>query len=82
MTTKKASKGSPNPDRDTMRPEYDFSSATRGATSARYAKGANVVVIDPDLQQLFPTSEAVNHALRELAAIAKRAGTGSKKRSA
>lgn len=82
MTTKKGSKRSaPDPDRDTMRAEYDFSTGTRGVTAARYAEGANVVVIDPDLQQLFPTSEAVNDALRELATIAKRA-SAVKKRSA
>jgi hypothetical protein len=39
-------------------------------------------VIDPDLQQLFPTSEAVNDALRGLAEIARRANSASKKRSA
>jgi len=26
-------------DRDTMRPEYDFSKAVRGVTAARYAQG-------------------------------------------
>ena len=29
-------------DRDTLRPEYDFSRAVRGATAARYAEGANI----------------------------------------
>jgi hypothetical protein len=84
MTTKKRkSKARSNPDRDTMRPEYDFSKAHRGTTAARYAEGANVVVIDPDLHSLFPTSEAVNDALRELASIAKRASSARrKKRSA
>src|SRR5204863_6221748 len=28
-------------DRDTMRPEYDFRGAIRGATAARYAEGTN-----------------------------------------
>jgi hypothetical protein len=75
MTTKKAkSKARLDPDRDTLQPEYDFSKAVRGGTAARYAKGTNVVILDPELRELFPTSEAVNEALRELAAIAKRAG--------
>jgi hypothetical protein len=84
MTTKKGrSNVKLDPDRDTMRPEYDFSGATRGSTAARYAEGANVVVIDPELTPLFPTSLAVNNALRELATIAKRASAaGRKKRSA
>lgn len=56
-------------DRDTMRPEYDFSRAVRGVTSARYAQGANVVVIDPDILDVFPTSESVNEALRALAPV-------------
>jgi hypothetical protein len=70
---KAKSKAKPDPDRDTLQPEYDFSKAVRGTTAARYAKGTNVVVLDPELRELFPTSEAVNEALRELAAIAKRA---------
>lgn len=72
-----------DPDRDTMRPEYDFSKGVRGVTAARYAQGTNLVLIDPELHQLFPTSEAVNDALRSLASIAKRAGRAkSKKRPA
>lgn len=73
MNTKKGSASQSDPDRDSMRSDYDFSHATRGATAKRYAEGSNVVVIDPDLQTLFPTSEAVNRALRELATIAERA---------
>ena len=75
MTTRKArSKAKLDPDRDTLQPEYDFSKAVRGATAATYPTGTNVVILDPELRELFPTSEAVNEALRELAAIANRAG--------
>ena len=56
-----------------IRPEYDFSGGVRGKYSARYAAGSNVVVLDPDVAEKFPTSEAVDDALRELDAI-KRAG--------
>jgi len=59
-------------DRDTMRPEYDFSQAVRGATAARYAQGSNVVVIDPDILDVFPTGESVNEALRALAPVLRR----------
>jgi hypothetical protein len=45
---KKTSPRKRNQDRDTMRPEYDFSAAVRGVTAARYAQGANVPVIDPE----------------------------------
>jgi uncharacterized damage-inducible protein DinB len=54
-------------DADTMRPEYDVSNAVRGATAARYAEGTNVVLLEPDVAQLFPDSRAVNEALRTLA---------------
>lgn len=56
-------------DRDTMRPEYDFSGAVRGATAARYVQGANVVVIDPDILDVFPNGASVNEALRALAPV-------------
>jgi hypothetical protein len=56
-------------DRDTMRREYDFSTAVRGVTAARFAAGANVVVIDPDVLDVFPDSAAVNEALRALAPV-------------
>jgi len=56
-------------DRDTMRREYDFSKAVRGVTAARFASGTNVVVIDPELLDVFPDSTAVNEALRALAPV-------------
>ena len=60
-----------DPDRDTMRAEYDFSRAVRGATAARYAEGHNLVVLDPDVRELFPDSVAVNEALRTFARLVK-----------
>ncbi len=59
----------PAEDRDTMRPEYDFSDGVRGVTAARYAQGANVVVIDPDVLDVFPDGPSVNEALRALAPV-------------
>ena len=59
-------------DQDTMRPEYDFSGAVRGVTAARYAKGTNIVVVDPEVLDVFPTSAAVNEALRALAPVLRR----------
>jgi hypothetical protein len=56
-------------DRDTMRPSYDFSRAVRGVTAARYAQGANVVVVDPGVLDVFPDGAAVNEALRALAPV-------------
>ncbi|WP_337286564.1 hypothetical protein [Candidatus Methylomirabilis sp.] len=39
-----------------MLEEYDFSGGVRGEHAKRYAEGANVVVIDPDVAELFPRS--------------------------
>jgi hypothetical protein len=61
-----------DPDSDTMREEYDFSSAVRGVTATRYAQGTNVVVIDPEVLDVFPDSSAVNEALRALAPVLRR----------
>jgi hypothetical protein len=50
-----------------MRPEYDFASmknGVRGKYYARYKQGTNVVVLNPDVAEAFPTENAVNEALR------------------
>ena len=56
-------------DKDTMRPEYDFSKAARGVTAARYAASTNVVLLDPDVAELFPDSRAADEALRTIARL-------------
>jgi len=61
----------PRPDEDTMRPEYDFSKAVRGVTAARYAEGTNVVLLDPDVAEIFPDTRAVNEALRTIARVSR-----------
>ncbi|MBM4048912.1 MAG: hypothetical protein FJ279_27740 [Planctomycetes bacterium] len=57
-----------------MLEEYDFSRGVRGKYAKRYAEGANVVVIDPDVAEYFPDHKAVNESLRGLVAIIKRRG--------
>jgi hypothetical protein len=52
-----------------MLDEYDFSGGLRGNYVGRFAKGSNVVVLDPDVAQVFTDSESVNQALRALAGI-------------
>ena len=52
--------------RDTMRPEYDFSTAVRGKYYKRITQSSNVVVLDPDIAARFANSKAVNDALRNL----------------
>jgi hypothetical protein len=58
---------------DTMRPEYDFSKAVCGVTAARYGEGSNVVLLDPDVAEIFPNARAVNEALRTFARLTKSA---------
>ncbi len=52
-----------------LRAEYDFSEGQRGKYAARFKEGRRVVVLEPDVAALFPTSEAVNAALRKVAGL-------------
>lgn len=52
-----------------MLDEYDFSGGVRGKYVGRFPKGSNVVVLEPDVAQVFTDSESVNRALRALAGI-------------
>lgn len=56
---------------DEMRPEYDFSEGVRGRYYEAYKQSTNVVVLDPDVAEVFQDSAAVNEALRLLTKIAK-----------
>jgi hypothetical protein len=59
-----------NDERDPeMLDEYDFRGGVRGKYAGRFASGSNVVVLDPDVAQVFKDSESVNKALRALAGI-------------
>lgn len=77
---KKVSRRHRKNDRDTMRSEYDFSRAVHGATAARYAQGANVAVIDPEVLDVFPDGPAVNQTLRALAPVLRRQRRSAPKR--
>ena len=55
---------------DEMRVQYDFSKGVRGKYAKEYAKGTNIIVLDPDLRRFFPDSKSVNEALRVIARIA------------
>ena len=59
-------------DSDALREEYDFSGGVRGKYAAKFAKGSNVVVLDPDVASVFKDSASVNDALRTLAEIAQK----------
>ena len=54
-----------------MLDEYDFSKGVRGKYAKRYAEGTNIVVLAPDVAEVFPDSESVNEALRVLVKVAR-----------
>jgi hypothetical protein len=54
------------------RAEYDFSRGGRGEYFRRYHRGANVVVLEPDVAKVFSNAETVNDSLRALADIIRR----------
>jgi hypothetical protein len=56
---------------DEMRPEYDFSGGVRGKYYEAYKQATNIIVLEPDVAEVFRDSAAVNEALRLLAKIAK-----------
>ena len=56
-----------HPNHDETRSEYDFASmkgGVRGKHYQEYRKGTNVVLLEPDVAEAFPTEDAVNEALR------------------
>lgn len=68
-----------NNDKDTLRDEYPeelIKSGVRGKYANQYKEGTNVVLLDSDVMEVFPDSEAVNKALRSL--INQQQGTVSK----
>ena len=65
-----------------MAAEYDFTGGERGRYAKRFAEGANVVVLDPDVSEVFRTSEEVNDALRVLARLGRRRAAPKRKAAA
>ena len=49
-----------------MRSEHDFSKGVRGKYAHQFQAGTNVVVLAPEVAEMFPNSAAVNDALRLL----------------
>ena len=59
-----------------LREEYDLSQlagGVRGKYHRQATAGTNLVLIEPDLMDVFPDGEAVNRALRILAEAARSA---------
>ena len=80
------------PDKDELRPEYKRSDFPGGLVRGKYAnrlkESSNVVVLKPEVAQVFPNEDAVNNALLSLINIAQKAtrptrrSTGSAKKRA
>ncbi len=71
-------KQSRNTTSDDLRPEYDLRQLLKGATRGKYAKSyranSNVVVLDPNVHDIFRDARAVNDALRLVIELRKVAG--------
>ena len=56
-----------------LRSEYrrsDFGTLVRGKYAKRLARESNVVVLEPEIDRVFPNDKAVNEALRGLLEVA------------
>jgi hypothetical protein len=58
-----------NSGEEEMTEEYDFNNGVRGKYIDRFKDGSNIIILDPDVAEIFKDSEAVNNALRTIAHI-------------
>ncbi len=60
---------------DELRPAYDLAellkSGVKGKYAHRYQEGTNLILLDPDVAQAFPTAKEMNEALRLLIQAAR-----------
>ena len=71
--------------RNDIRREYDFASmksGMRGKYAVRYRAGTNLVLLDPEVAQAFPTDAAVNQTLRAVMDMANEIRLPSRARTA
>ena len=68
---------------DDLRPEYDLS-RLKGRVRGKYYRqamaGTNLMLIEPELAEVFPNAESVNRALRFLVETAKAAAGPARRR--
>ena len=72
----------PSRKRDELRKEYDLKAlkaGVRGKYYRRYLSGTNLVLLDPDLADVFPDAKAVNDALRALVNVADKRVRGRRR---
>jgi len=60
---------------DDLREEYDLRELLKGGVQGKYAErfreGANLILLDQDVAEAFPTDKAVNEALRLVIQLGK-----------
>jgi len=60
---------------DELQPEYDLSQLLKGGVRGKYAnrykEGTNLVILSPDVAEVFPDEKAVNETLRLVMQLAK-----------
>ncbi|MGA3118693.1 MAG: hypothetical protein ABSF90_30250 [Syntrophobacteraceae bacterium] len=70
---------------DELRAEYDLRDLLKEGVQGKYAdrflEGANLVLLDQDIAEAFPTDEAVNDALRLVVQLRKLPKPGKKTKS-
>jgi hypothetical protein len=83
---KKASKLTPKLDEDDLRPEYrlDYSKARPNRFVENLIPGGAMVVLEPDVAEVFRSSESVNRILRSLITAVRdgQKGASTRKRKA
>ena len=60
--------------KEELRSEYDFSTmkgGVKGKYAAQYRKGSNLVLLAPDVAEVFRDNASVNKTLRSLIGIAR-----------
>ena len=77
VSSKKPKRGT-----DELQSEYrlDYRQARPNRFAARYKEGSRVVVLDPDIAQVFTTPATVNAVLRALLETMPSRGNGSSRR--
>ncbi len=77
MNTKSTSSTEPSHDEDLL-PEYrlDYDKARPNRFSDRLRPGSRIVVLDPDVAELFTTTEQVNALLRAVIATVPARASG------
>lgn len=75
-------RASGNRQADELRPEYDLSKLKGGVRGEYYQRalaGTNLVLIEPELAEVFPDTKSVNRALRLLADTAEAAASPTRR---